>query len=450
MTASGAEFPMRHGAVIQSTFVGTAEKRIVRGIVFENVLFEGIDSSHGDEGNCYKNRIENKSAASGGGALCFRASDSPTGECRAYIDGITVDGCTFHNNGGSGISIQSGWKYFDSFSNVNIRNNMIYNDPDAPLSCTGLYVVSAKKPMVENNTIQDMTNGIGFQLCENVTAQYNVVLRVDGYLELTSRYSGKAQYWDGCGIDADCGCKGTTTFKANYLELCREGSFAFFDYKDTDPAMVILEDNISYNCGTFLYYQCNNAAYDFIVRNNTIIRIPGSAAYSQQNIFHIYQGVLDRQSMMVSNNVFYFPNQMIILNPTGISYGSNMYAGFTPNVTDTSARSGEPMLYLPTDKAATTNMSYTGSVPGTTAFNKSNLFCYQAESACIKDGKIVCGARTSILAAGEEVPNVTFPTEPIEPTEPDNGLIIGVIAGIVAGGAAGVVVFAAIKNRKAK
>lgn len=410
VTDTSAEFVMRHGVVIQSTYVASAAKKVVRGIVFENVVFDGIDTSHGDEGNCFVNRIKNISAGSGGGALCFRATDSADGNSRAYIDGITVDGCTFHNIGGTAVSTGGGWKYFDTFSGVEVRNNLIYNDPEAPLSCSGIYIVSTHKPLVENNVIRDMTNGIGFQLCDDVTAQYNTVINVDGYLELTSRYSGKAQYWDGCGIDADCGCRGTTKFIGNYLERCREGSFAFFDYKDTSAAMVIIEDNISYNCGSFMYYQCNNAMYDFVVCNNTIVRMPGAASNPQTSPIHIYSGELDRHSIMFRNNVFWYPNQIVNLTTTGCGYAKNLYEGVSNNVGDNNALSGDPLLILPSDHADTANLSVNGTVAGTTSLTGSGFFQFGEGSPCVSDGEVVCGARLS----GE----VTPPADPTDPSEP--------------------------------
>ncbi len=134
ITATSAEFPIRHGAMIQANYSATACKRIVRGIVFENVLFAGIDTSHGDEGNCFVSRVNPYlSAGSGGGALCFRANDQSGGECRSYIDGITVENCTFRNIGGTAIGAQSGWTYYDSFSNVVVCSNRICNDPEPPL-----------------------------------------------------------------------------------------------------------------------------------------------------------------------------------------------------------------------------------------------------------------------------------------------------------------------------
>lgn len=423
VTDTSAEFVMRHGVVIQSTYVATAARKILRGIVFENVAFDGIDTSHGDDGNCFVNRIENISAGSGGGALCFRATDSADGSSRAYIDGITVDGCTFHNIGGTAISTGGGWQYFDTFSNVEVRNNLIYNDPDAPLSCSGIYIVAATDPLVENNVIRDMTNGIGFQMCENVTAKYNAVINMDGYLELTSRYSGKAQYWDGCGIDADCGCLGTASFIGNYLESCREGSFAFFDYKDTEAAMVIIEDNISYNCGSFMYYQCSNAKYDFLVRSNTVVRTPGGADNPQTSPIHIYQGELDRHSILFSGNIFWYPNQIVTLTTTGCSFSENLYEGVANDVGDSEALAGDPLLILPGSREDTANLSVNGSVAGTASLTGSGLFRFGSGSPCVNGDEVICGARLSggaVTPIDPTEPGIQEPTQPSAPVSPDD------------------------------
>lgn len=410
ITDKNVTFPMRHGMIISAKFVNGYQKKTVRGIVIENVVFEGIDTSHGDEGNCYVNRIENISAGSGGGALNFRAQDTQSGSSRSYFDGILVENCTFLNNGGTAIGTGGGWKFNDSFHNVVIRGNRIVNDPDIPLSCTGIYVVSAVEPLVEKNTIQDMTNGIGFQLCRDVTAQYNTVVNMDGYLELCSRISGEAQYWDGCGIDTDCGCLGTSTIRNNYVERCQAGSFAAFDYKDTEASIIILEDNISYNCGTFLYYQCNNAMYDFVIRNNTVVRLPGSGFTVNPELIHIYSGVLDKGSVFISKNIFYCPNQMIVMPSVGFAYNANSFTCINVNVKDPAALTGEPQLKLPENTEQTKNMSWDGSIEGTTSLLASGLFKHLEGSPTVSGGKVICGTDLGITT-GEEAPAPSTPPE---------------------------------------
>ncbi len=447
-----ATFPIRHGLMVEASYVNNAYKKIVRGIVVENVLFEGIDTSHGDEGNCWKYRIDsNISASSGGGALGFRATDQQNGDFRAHIDGITVENCTFHNIGGTAIGAQSGWKYQDSFSNVAVRNNRIYNDPDLPISCTGMYFVSCESPLLEYNSIQNMTNGIGFQICTNPTAQYNTVVNVDGYLELCSRYTGVPQYWDGCGIDADTRCTGSIVFRGNYLENCREGSFAFFDYGETDKALVTLDGNISYNCGSFLYYQCDNASYDFLVQNNTAIRLPGGAEKMESAVIHIYNGSLDNNSISFKDNIFYYPNQIVLLEYGSSVYSGNLLEGVSGEINDSGKLTGDPLLVLPT--APSLDISYNGSVPGTTSLLSSGLFQFQADSPCVKDGDVICGANMGIVKA-EEPDATPAPTDPAptlpgtaqEPGQsPDTLVIVGIVVAVIA---AAVVVILIIKSKK--
>ena len=451
-----AHMVMRHGLIIGVSATTGYNSTTVRGIKLENVVFETIDTSHGDEGNCYKYRINGShNVGSGGGALCVRGSDI-NDECRGYLDGLEVENCTFHNVGSGGISIQSGWQYYNSFKNVVIRNNRIYNDPEAPISTSGMYLVSCEAPLVEYNSLQDMTNGIGFQLCTNVTAQYNTIVRMDGYLELTSRFTGKAQHWDGCGIDTDCGVVGSSLIKGNYVEDCYAGSFAAFDYNNTYASVIRLEDNISYNCGTFLYYQCDNAFYDFIIKGNTIVRLPGESTLPKNNIINIYNGVLDAKSMTFTDNIFYFPEQNVLLENSASFYIGNNYTGVNVITKDNTAIEGDPMLVLPSDEKATTNISYNGSVAGTTSLLDSGLFSLLDNSPCIKKGKVECGAPMGITQAPVDPP--VDPTEPeattpdatqpsdTEPNEDNTGLIVGIVvaAVVVAGG----VCFIAIKNKK--
>ena len=409
ITDKNVTFPMRNGIAIKAKFVSGYQKKIVRGITVENVVFEGIDSSHGDEGNCYVNRIENISAGSGGSALSFGAHDTQSGSSRSYFDGILVENCTFLNNGGTAISTGSGWKFHDSFHNVVIRGNRIANDPDIPLSCTGMYIVSAVAPLVENNSIRDMTNGIGFQLCRDVTAQYNTIVNMDGYLELCSRISGKAQYWDGCGIDTDCGCLGTSTIRNNFVERCQAGSFAAFDYKDTQASIIILEDNISYNCGTFLYYQCNNAMYDFIIRNNTVVRLLGCGFAVNPELIHIYSGVLDKGSVFLNKNIFYCPNQMIVMPSVGCAYNANSFTCINVNVKDPAALTGDPQLKLPESPEQTQNISWDGSITGTSSLLASGLFKHLPGSRTVSGGKVICGLDLGVLT--EQTTDPSKPTD---------------------------------------
>ena len=409
VTDTKVEFPMRHGVIIAANFISGYEKKTVRGIVFENVVFDGVDTSHGDEGNCYVNRVKNVSVACGGGALCFRAVDTASGSSRAYMDGILVENCTFHNVSSTAISTGGGWKFYDTYRNVVIRNNRIYNDPDIELSCSGMYIVSAEAPLVEYNSIQDMTNGIGFQLCNDVTAQYNTIVNMDGYLVSTSRITGKAQYWDGCGIDTDCGCLGTSTIRGNYVERCYAGSFAAFDYKDTQPAMVILEDNISYNCSTFLYYQCNNAMYDFIVRNNTVVRLPGSGFTANPQAIDIYSGTLDKGSIFITKNIFYYPNQMIVMPSVGCAYNANSFTCINVNVKDPAALTGDPQLKLPESPEQTQNISWDGSITGTSSLLASGLFKHLPGSPTVSGGKVICGLDLGVLT--EQTTDPSKPTD---------------------------------------
>lgn len=436
-----AEFPMRNGISIQANYIPGNKKNIVRGIVLENVIFANIDGTQGDEGNCYFYRVENKSAWSGGGALCVRAGDLDSGDCRAYIDGLKVEGCTFRNIGGVGVSTESGWTYYDSFKNVVVRNCRFYNEEDYKATFTGAYIVSAEAPLVEYNSMENMTNGIGFQVCSNAVAQCNTIVDMDGYLHTMSRFMGSAQYWDGCGIDADCRCKGTTIMRSNYIERCYAGSFGFFDYQDTLEAQIIIENNISFNSGRFIYYQCDNGSYSFKIRHNTVVRLADAPYTTDTKIVDIYNSTLGAGKMEVVGNIFYYPDQQVSLELTAGVYNRNAYIGILTCPQDAAAITADPMINLPASMDQTANISFNGSVAGTTSFCDSGLFTYKAGTPCYIGNELICGVDFAVLRGEIEEtpepsvvptsPEITEPTgeddtEPEKPSGP-NGVVIAVI-----------------------
>ena len=416
---SYAECPMRNGLSIGASYAGGYSKKIIRGIVVENVVFSTIDTSNGDEGNCYKYRIDSKvPCGSGGSALSFSCSDASGGTYRSYMDNILVQNCTFHNVGGTAVTCGSGWKEYDSFTRLVIRGNRIYNDEDLPISTSGIYIVSSSKPVVEHNSLYNLTNGIAFQLCSDATAQYNSVVDVDGYLELTSRLSGVKQYWDGCGIDADCGTRGVSIFRYNYLERCAEGSFASFDYNQSGHAIIKLENNISYNCGSFLYYQCDTNFYDYEIRNNTIIRLPRQASRPKTAIIHVYNSVLDPNSMMFENNIFYYPHQLVAGEHSASTYTGNNVNGFSVSTKDPASIEGDPMLVLPENADYSKNISWDGTAPGTVSLMDTDLFTLMQGSPCLSEGNVLCGSLSGNRAPADLPEQPSEPDASTDPTAP--------------------------------
>ena len=152
---------------------------------------------------------------------------------------------------------------------------------------------------------------------------------------------------------------------------------------------------------------------------------------------------------------------MGLLEYSASFYSGTHYTGIVTVPSDSKAVEGDPMLVLPADKNATTNMSYNGSIPGTTSLLASGLFAVNKNSPCVKNGKVICGAPMGITE--EPVNPPVDPSEPT-PTEPQattpsatepsgtqepadqTGLIIGIVvaATVVAGGVA----FFALKNKK--
>lgn len=470
--ADHAEFPMRNGIHISAGYVPGNKANIVRGIVLENVVFANIDGTQGDEGNCYYYRVsgQTKSGWAGGGALCVRANDLESGESRAYFDGVTVLGCTFRNIGGIGVSTESGWVYYDSFKNVTVRNCKFYNEDSYKATFTGMYIVSAEAPVIEYNSMENMTNGIGFQVCNDAVAQYNTIVDMDGYLHTMSKFMKSEQYWDGCGIDADCRCKGTTILRNNYIERCYAGSFGFFDYQETLPANIVIENNISYNSGRFIYYQCDTGSYTFDIRHNTVIRTKNSPYTSWDQVIDIYNGDLGAGKMNVVGNVFYYPDQNVEMPLIAAKYSRNTYIGIKKLPSDIAAVTADPMINLPAKDEDTANLSFNGNINGTTSFVDSGLFTYKDGSPCFVGKELLCGVDFAVLkgeaektpepsviptnpTVPEETQPATEPDETVQPTEPTeqkpDGLSGGAIAAIVIAALAvvGAAAFIVLKRR---
>ena len=454
-----AEFPMRNGLTVRAVYVPGAAKKVVRGIVVENVVFDGIDGTTGDEGNCYKNRVDSsKDGWAGGGALCIRAQDMASGTSRAYVDGIRVENCTFHNIGGIGVTAESGWTYYDSFDNLVVRNSRFYNDDDYDASSHGMYIVSTQSPLVEYNSLEGLSNGIAFQVCDNAVAQYNTIVDMDGLLHTMSRFMGEEQHWDGVGIDADCRCRGTTTFRCNYVEECYAGSFGFFDYQDTEPAAIVLDNNISYNCAKFLYYQCDTQSYTFTITNNTVVRTADSVYADNKKVMDIYNSAPPKGALVLEKNIFYYPGHTARLNKVSSIFRGNAYFGDISLPTDSSAITEDPLLILPPDRNATRGLSYDGGVSGTSSFCDTGWFTCQEGSPCLTDDGTVYGVDFSVFkegvrGTGDETQTPSQPTEG-DPVPPGTGLSVGVWIGIVVGivlilAAGGAVILVLCRKKKA-
>lgn len=396
----------RQALLINAKYVNGQSQFVVRGITIRNVDIVDVDSTDGDEGNGIKERIKGKIGwGTWGGGINLSGSQSTDGQYRAWLEDILIENCRFYNVGGTAITSSFGLETYHK--NVTIRNNIVDCDENFPQSNHGFYLVCVQNCLIEYNTLRNLTNGLAFQYARNSTMQYNVVINSDGYLHTLSKLTGKDERWDGCGIDADTNCSGTITFRGNYTYNCYAGAYAFFDYTDVEnvpEATIVLENNISHNDRTFIYYQVDHAAYTFKVRNNTVYR-DANAPYADENIIRLYNShnpsalnKLVQDQLTITANIFDYPEQTMRLNRTwGVYEGNAYFADSVMGSVGDVKELKDPLLKIP-DDATARRFSFCGNAPNTISLVDSGYYVPQPGSYCLdSNGKPVCGVDFAAL-----------------------------------------------------
>ena len=112
------------------------------------------------------------------------------------------------------------------------------------------------------------------------------------------------------------------------------------------------------------------------------------------------------------------------------------------NVKDSQVIDGEPMLNLPTSSTQTMNMSWDGSVGGTSSLLASKLFAHASECPLVQSGKVLCGANLGVLSEDEVIPDLPD----TNPPEGSYAWLIPALAAVLCGSIT--VIIVAIRKKR--